>query len=56
VALDPLALSPHPHSDSARQVIVDTIILVVSIALLLGGLWLLWNTTAEAWREWHDRV
>ena len=32
--------------------IVDAIVLVVAIALLLGGLWLLWNVTAEAWQEW----
>ena len=32
--------------------IVDAIILVLGISLLLGGLWLLWNATAEAWQEW----
>lgn len=32
--------------------IVDTLILVVALALMAGGLWLLWNATAQAWDEW----
>ena len=57
MAFDPLALSLDPYAHlrgAVRQVIVDAIILGLSIALLLGGLWLLWNVTAEAWREWRD--
>jgi len=34
--------------------IVDAIILLVSGALLLGGLWLLWHAGAEAFREWRE--
>lgn len=33
--------------------IVDACILVVSGALMIVGLWLLWNTTAEALTQWR---
>ena len=55
MAFDPLALSLDPYAHlrgAVRQVIVDAIILGLSITLLLGGLWLLWNTSVEAWQEW----
>ena len=42
------------QADEGRVVIVDAIVLVVAVTLLLGGLWVLWNATTEAWREWHD--
>lgn len=34
--------------------IVDAIVLVLGIGLMLLGLWLLWNVSAEAWNEWRD--
>lgn len=33
--------------------IVDAIILIVALALLGIGLWLLWNATAGAWGQWR---
>jgi len=33
-------------------VIVDAIILLIAGSLILGGLWLLWTATDEAFREW----
>ena len=35
--------------------IVDAIILVLAFSLMVLGLWLLWNVTAEAWEQWRER-
>jgi hypothetical protein len=34
-------------------VILDALILILSGALIIGGLWLLWCSTAEAWRDYR---
>jgi hypothetical protein len=35
------------------RTLVDLIVFTLAGALILGGLWLIWNTTAEAWQEWR---
>jgi len=35
-------------------VIVDLIVFTIVAVLIVGGLWLLWNATAEAWKEYRQ--
>jgi hypothetical protein len=54
LAFDPLALSPNPHSDSARwQVIVWFFVLLVIVPIIFSALLVLFLATAAAWDDYR---